>query len=184
MADKARASRLTSRHYRTARQRDLWQHSRRDWPLTPALGGFRNCIGPNAVPERPLTQRMLDEAASRKRFDALLTGANRVERPLRLAAAEIGSGTWLTAPPVQNLGLLLPDEAVSLGVALRVGAAICQPHRCRRYSGPPPTDLLPRQWPLTPTNGPQRCHSTRTGDGRRAGHTRTTRTVSWRRSPP
>ena len=39
------------------------------------------------------------------------------------------SGAWLSAIPVEYLGLLLPDEAVRVGVALRLGTRVQQPHR-------------------------------------------------------
>ena len=79
----------------------------------------------------PLRQRLLDEAASRKRFDSLLEGSNQVHRARLLAAAAPHSGAWLDALPVEKLGLLLPDEAIRIGVALRLGIPVCLPHRCK-----------------------------------------------------
>ena len=78
-----------------------------------------------------MTQRHLDEAASQQRLESLLQEANQVDRARLLTAGAPHSGAWLSALPTEKLGLLLPDEAIRTGVALRLGAPIQQPHRCR-----------------------------------------------------
>lgn len=48
-----------------------------------------------------------------------------------LAASANHSGAWLTALPLASCGLRLDDEAVRVGVALRLGLNICIAHECR-----------------------------------------------------
>ncbi|KAG0715538.1 Retrotransposable element SLACS protein [Chionoecetes opilio] len=103
--------------------------------LAPALTAFSDLYPTlddtdfNANTQIP--QRKLDEAASRCRLDTLLQDSNQVHRAHLLAAAEPHTGAWLDALPVEKLGLLLPDEAVRVGVAMRLGAPVCLPHRCK-----------------------------------------------------
>ena len=66
-----------------------------------------------------ISQRQLDEAASRRRLDQLLERSNQVHRTL-LATAEPYSGAWLDVLPVLSLSLILPDDTVRAGVALRL----------------------------------------------------------------
>lgn len=103
--------------------------------LAPALTAFIDLIRPQDAQdfsaESPLQQRQLDEAASRKRLDTLLGESNQIHRARLLAAAEPHSGAWLDALPAEKLGLLLPDEAIRVGVALRLGIPVCLPHRCK-----------------------------------------------------
>ena len=103
--------------------------------LASALTTFTSLFQPDIPQEftedSPLTQRHLDNAASRKRLDILLEGSHQVDRARLLAAAEPHSGAWLGALPVEKLGLLLPDEAVRIGIALRLGIPVCLPHRCK-----------------------------------------------------
>ena len=92
---------------------------------------FRNTQCPDLNIELGLQQRTLDGAASQHRLDDLLARANQVERARLLAAKAPHSGAWLSAIPVESLGLLLPDDAVRVNVALRLGLRVQQPHRCR-----------------------------------------------------
>ena len=48
-----------------------------------------------------------------------------------LAAVTSESGAWLHALPSASLGTLLDPPTLRVAVALRVGAEVCQPHRCR-----------------------------------------------------
>ena len=48
-----------------------------------------------------------------------------------LAAAAPHSGCWLSALPITACGLRLDDEAVRVGVALRLGLKLCIAHECR-----------------------------------------------------
>jgi len=47
-----------------------------------------------------------------------------------LAASSPHSGDWLQAMPVSSCGLRLDDEAVRIGVGLRLGLTLCVPHKC------------------------------------------------------
>jgi len=48
-----------------------------------------------------------------------------------MAVAQKESGAWLNALPTANLGLLMDDDCLRISVALRLGATICVPHKCR-----------------------------------------------------
>ena len=48
-----------------------------------------------------------------------------------LAAKQLRSGAWRNAVPLSNLGLHLDDETLRISVALRIGAAVGEPHVCR-----------------------------------------------------
>ena len=99
--------------------------------LVSAIEAFKANKCPDLDPDLNLTQRNLDELASKHRFEDLLTRANQVNRARLLAAASPHSGAWLSAIPAERLGLLLPDEAVRANVALRLGTPVQQTHRCR-----------------------------------------------------
>ena len=47
-----------------------------------------------------------------------------------LAASSPHSGDWLQAMPMSSCGLRLDEEAVRIGVGLRLGLTICVPHKC------------------------------------------------------
>jgi len=47
-----------------------------------------------------------------------------------LAVSATHSGDWLHALPISSCGLRLDDEAVRVGILLRLGARLCEPHQC------------------------------------------------------
>lgn len=98
--------------------------------LTSAIDVYATLHGPENITD-VFTQHHLDNKASESRLHSLLERANQVDRARLLAAATPHSGAWLSALPTERLGLLLPDDAVRVGVALRLGCAVQQPHRCR-----------------------------------------------------
>lgn len=53
------------------------------------------------------------------------------QRACFLASSSRHSGDWLFAFPVSSCGLKLDDEAVRVGVGLRLGLDVCVPHSCR-----------------------------------------------------
>ena len=61
----------------------------------------------------------------------MLHPANQVHRARLLAASSSHSGSWLSATPIPSLGLHLDDSSVQVGVALRLGAPVCEAHLCR-----------------------------------------------------
>jgi len=48
-----------------------------------------------------------------------------------LAVSSPHSGDWLFAMPITSCGLRLGDEAVRVGVGLRLGLSLCVPHQCQ-----------------------------------------------------
>ena len=52
------------------------------------------------------------------------------EKASFLAACAPHSGDWLRALPIAACGMRLDDKAVRLGVALRIGLQVCEPHGC------------------------------------------------------
>ena len=51
-----------------------------------------------------------------------------VPRTRLLAAQSTHSGDWLHAPPFTAVGLRLSDETIIVGVGMRLGIHLCQPH--------------------------------------------------------
>jgi hypothetical protein len=56
---------------------------------------------------------------------------NDYQKTCFLAASAPHSGDWLLALPIVQCGLRLDDEAVRIGVALRLGLEVCVPRKCR-----------------------------------------------------
>ena len=84
-------------------------------------------------------QRHWDSVLAVKARTHLLSAANQLDQARLLAAGTSESGAWLHALPSASLGTLLDPPTLRVAVALRVGAEVCQPHRCRCGS---PTDSL------------------------------------------
>jgi len=53
------------------------------------------------------------------------------DKAIFLAAQAPHSGAWINALPIAACGLRLDDEAIRIGVALRLGLNLCLPHECR-----------------------------------------------------
>ena len=83
------------------------------------------------VGEELTKQRSWDEAICKEEFNNLLNSSNQIHTARLRAAASPHSGAWLQALPSSSLGLLLDDETTRISVALRLGAPICEPHKCR-----------------------------------------------------
>ena len=81
--------------------------------------------------EAATRQRSWDEQACQAELNNLLSSANQVHSARLRAAASPHTGAWLQALPSPSLGLLLDEETVRVNVALRLGAPICEPHKCR-----------------------------------------------------
>ena len=77
------------------------------------------------------SQRLWDDLLCKLVAQHLLDEADQVSRARLLSAREDGTGAWLHAIPSPALGTLMDNECLRIAVALRVGAAVCQPHRCR-----------------------------------------------------
>lgn len=70
--------------------------------LVSAIDEFSTRQCPDLDQEEPLTQRHLDESASRHRLDNLLREVNQVDRARLLAASVAHSGAWLSALPAEK----------------------------------------------------------------------------------
>ena len=125
-------------------------HSPESCELTPALqraradaatklGGATQLIPPSESHK----QRAWDETFARISRQRLLEGANQVTRARLLAAAEPQTAAWVQVLPVPSLGLHLDNDTVRVAVALRLGAAVCEPHLCKLCRRP-----VDRPWAL------------------------------------
>ena len=101
--------------------------------LNHAESHFQGLHPHTALPngEAALRQKSWDELTCKAVFNNLTSTANQVHSARLLAAAAPHSGAWLQALPCPTLGLHLDEETTRIAVALRVGAQICEPHRCR-----------------------------------------------------
>ena len=87
------------------------------------------------VPDAPLPldktkQKAWDEPVCTREYEELLANADQVDRARLLAASVDDSGSWLHALPTPTLGTLMDEECLRITIALRIGAEVCQPHRC------------------------------------------------------
>ena len=89
----------------------------------------RNIVIPNG--DAASKQRSWDEAVCKLEYNNLLCSADQISSARLRAAAEPHSGAWLQALPSPALGLHLNEDTVRISVCLRLGAPICEPHRCR-----------------------------------------------------
>ena len=82
--------------------------------------------------EAAVSQRGWDEAVCKLEYNNLLQCSSDQIASARLrAAAAPHTGAWLQALPSPSLGLHLNADTVRISVALRIGAPVAQPHRCR-----------------------------------------------------
>ena len=87
---------------------------------------------PESVPEPRSSQKAWDTLFCKRRQSDLFELATEPRQKCRLlASAAASSGAWLNALPSSALCLKLDDEQLRTAAALRIGAPICQPHRCR-----------------------------------------------------
>jgi hypothetical protein len=76
-------------------------------------------------------QSSWDKPLVDKTYSELLNSQSDNYHKARLiAAAAPHSGDWLHALPISSCGLRLDDEAIRVAVGLRLGANLCEPHRC------------------------------------------------------
>ena len=75
-------------------------------------------------------QRAWDAPHVKAAFAKLLEGSTPQDTGRLLAVQRRETGAWLTAPPVSSLGLRLEDDAVRIGVGLRLGTPLCSAHKC------------------------------------------------------
>ena len=85
------------------------------------------------LPSNQSCQKQWDLPLSKKRFDDLFSAATtEKDRARLLAVSSKNSSDWLNAFPIPSMGLKLDDNTLKISCALRLGATICQPHKCTR----------------------------------------------------
>lgn len=78
------------------------------------------------------SQRAWDRPLVKGQFELLLSAMTDDKSKCRLLSASApGAGVWLNSTPIQSLGLKLNDEQLRIAIALRLGADICIPHKCK-----------------------------------------------------
>ena len=65
-----------------------------------------------------------------RKLGSLVDNANVINKARLFASSTKESGSWLNALPVSSVGNMLDGATLRISVALRLGAPICQPHRC------------------------------------------------------
>ena len=108
--------------------------------------GEWSTIHPNLDPPAPpmrSSQRAWDTSVISQQYETLLAASDQLTRARLLAASFTGSGAWIQAVPSSSFGMLLDPETLRIGVALRVGAALCEPNRCQCGRSVEPMGLHP-----------------------------------------
>ena len=82
------------------------------------------------VPASPSSQKAWEKPRVLALLDSLLSASDQESRARLLAASSSESGAWLHAPPISSLGLRMSNDTVRVAVGLRIGAPLCQSHKC------------------------------------------------------
>ena len=79
-----------------------------------------------------LFQRSWDRIATASKLDLLLQreGISDFDKACLRASCAPGSGLWLNALPLQQIGLKMSDNELRIAAGLRLGCSIIQPHVC------------------------------------------------------
>ena len=86
---------------------------------------------PKPSPQTQHTQKAWDGPVAANQKNLILSRApSDVDKARLLAVASPHSGDWLHTPPITAVGLRLPDEAIRVAVAHRLGSKACEPHTC------------------------------------------------------
>ena len=83
------------------------------------------------VPSQPVRQRHWSALLYEEKINSLKASLDQHRLACLAAAAQPRSGAWLNALPSSALGCLLDNDSVRIGVAVRLGLRVCQPHQCR-----------------------------------------------------
>ena len=75
-------------------------------------------------------QRNWDGVITSRQYKEIVESStgNNLARILAVSAPH--SGEWLNAIPISSCGLRLSNDAIRVAVGLRVGARLCEPHKC------------------------------------------------------
>lgn len=76
-------------------------------------------------------QNSWDKELSQFVYEDIKNNADQIHLACLKSAAAPYSGSWLQALPNPTIGTYLDDDSLRIGVALRIGARICETHRCR-----------------------------------------------------
>ena len=100
--------------------------------LQAAVKEFTEATGIQDTPPTSFasSQRAWDNLSATVYRDRMIDSANQLHRARLVAASQPYTAAWLQAVPVPSLGLHLDEETVRVAVALRLGASICERHRC------------------------------------------------------
>ena len=100
--------------------------------LDEATEAWTDTLLNNAVqPVNKTVQALWDVPLQEKKYaDLLNSQVAPAEKARLLAVASERSSDWLNAIPVPALGLKLDNESLRIAIGLRLGTAICQPHKC------------------------------------------------------
>jgi hypothetical protein len=108
-----------------------------DWPHSDAAVVHIHNIWVDSSKTTPPVE---EQACKQRHWDVPVVSARKalleslIETPLDrarfLAVTSPHAGDWLKALPISSFGLRLENEAVRIGVGLRLGLPLCKPHRC------------------------------------------------------
>ena len=99
--------------------------------LVEAINIWRNRSGEEPEGLAKKKQKSWDRISAKQDLEDQVRAANQVDAARLAAAARHESGLWLHAIPIPSLGTHLDAETIRIAVAQRVGAPVCEPHRCR-----------------------------------------------------
>ena len=95
------------------------------------LAGWGSLFGAFPVGSAAHKQSAWDSPGIKSDKSLILSGLQSPgDRAVFLASSFPHSGAWLAALPIAACGLRLDDEAVRVGVALRLGLRLCVAHEC------------------------------------------------------
>ena len=99
-----------------------------------ALSNWREGL-PTDTPQPDMgnshVQKSWDQSRVQFQLEFLLSNCTDPHSRARLLAASLKeSRAWLNAMPVSSLGLRLSNDELHIAVGLRLGAPLCQPHKC------------------------------------------------------
>ena len=100
-----------------------------EWELNLSVDGETDKMP--TKPQHLKSQKEWDSIILQRQHATLLAATDQVSRSRLLAAACAESGQWLHAFPTPALGTHLDAESFRIAIAHRLGAEVCQPHRCR-----------------------------------------------------
>ena len=99
--------------------------------MTELLSARRDTL-PTTMCPLPVRQSVWDRPLiERDKADIGRSSVGLVDRARLAAISSPHSADWMMALPIAACGLALDNEAVRVAVGLRLGLALCAPHRCQ-----------------------------------------------------